>query len=345
MTSMYVALEQALAIVRQQRGAWTVDMQLVGSRPQCVAIDAQHPQQVYCGTLDQGLWRSSDAGDSFEPLGSGIAHRQVMSLAVGVGERAGRYGPVYVGTEPSAIYRSENRGTDFQELAALRALPSASSWSFPPRPWTSHIRWITLDPLTPGRIYAAAEAGALVRSLDGGEHWEDRKSDGPFDTHTLVMHRLARGRLYSAAGDGFMRPGSGFVQSDDGGESWYRPDEGLTLHYLWSVAVDPADPETLVISAAPGPDQAHNLAHAESAIFRRSKGGPFQRVTQGLPKQRGTLASVLAANEAEAGIFYAANNQGVFRSQDAGMTWEELSIPWPSGTRPGHVNALVAVSD
>ncbi|MFL5704693.1 MAG: hypothetical protein ACJ8AG_17920 [Ktedonobacteraceae bacterium] len=111
------------------------------------------------------------------------------------------------------------------------------------------------------------------------------------------------------------------------------------------MAADPADPETLVVSASPGPNQAHNLANAESAIFRRSKGEPFQQVSEGLPNQRGTLASVLAANEAEPGVFYAANNQGVFRSQDAGITWEELPVPWPSGTLLGHVNALVVVAD
>src|SRR5260221_204027 len=190
------------------------------------------------------------------------------------------------------------------ELAALRPLPSAPTWSFPPRPWTSHIRWITPDPLVPGRVFAAAEAGALIRSLDGGQTWEDRKPSGPFDTHTLVMHRRAPNRLYSAAGDGFLHPGNGFVQSDDGGDTWYRPDAGLAYHYLWSVAADPADPDMLVISAAPGPQEAHNPMSAESAIYRRSGGGQWQQVREGLPSARGLLASVLAANEPEPGASY-----------------------------------------
>ncbi len=42
----------------------------------------------------------------------------------------------------------------------------------------------------------------MVRSLDGGQTWEDRKPGGPFDTHTLVMHRLAPNHLFAAAGDG-----------------------------------------------------------------------------------------------------------------------------------------------
>ena len=67
-----------------------------------------------------------------------------------------------------------------------------------------------------------------------------------------------------------MWPGKGFVQSDDGGTTWDRPGEGLEHHYLWSVAADPADPSTLVISAASGPREAHDPRSAESTIYRRA---------------------------------------------------------------------------
>src|SRR5262249_34244309 len=155
------------------------------------------------------------------------------------------------------------------------------------------IRWIGLDPLIAGRVFAAAEAGALVRSLDGGQTWEDRKPDGPFDTHTLALPRLAPDRLYSAAGDGFMQPGAGFVQSNHGGASRFRPGDGLAHHYLWSLAADPADPDTLVISAAAGPQQAHNPQTAEAVIYRRSGANHWQRVHTGLPAAQGSLAYVL----------------------------------------------------
>ena len=341
MTTLYIALDRALAIVDQRKDRFEVRFHLVASQPQCLAVDPLHPQYVYCGTFDQGLWQSADAGATWQQAGEGITSEKVMSVAVSTLDQANGAGIVYAGTEPSAIFRSTDQGKSWQEFAALRALPSASTWSFPPRPWTSHIRWITPDPLIAGRVYAAAEAGALVRSLDSGQTWEDRKPDGPFDTHTLVLHRLAPDRLYSAAGDGFMRPGNGFVQSNDGGETWFRPDDGLEHHYLWSVAADPADPDTLVISAAPGPRQAHDLQSAESAIYRRSGGSPWQIISNGLPPTRGLLVSVLAANEAEPGVFYAANNQGVFRSTDTGLSWELLPIPWPAGTTLGRAQALV----
>lgn len=345
MTTFYVALDSALAVIHQRGDEWTVDVHLEGHSPQCVAVDPRHHEQLYCGTFDQGLWKSTDAGASWQHIDDGITQGQVMAVAVSAVDQEGGYGVVYAGTEPSALFRSEDGGRSWQELASLRQLPSAPTWSFPPRPWTSHVRWITPDPLVAGRIYAAIEAGALVRSRDRGQTWEDRRPDGPFDTHTLVMPRLAPNRLYSAAGDGFMRPGNGFVQSDDGGDTWYRPDAGLNHHYLWSVAADPADPETLVISAAPGPQQAHNPASAESALYRRVGSNPWQQVSEGLPSTRGMLASVLATNEAEPGVFFAANNHGLFRSTDAGVSWENLSIPWPTGMQLGRAHALLVMPE
>ena len=140
-----------------------------------------------------------------------------------------------------------------------------------------------------------------------------------------------------------MQAGNGFVESDNGGDTWYRPDEGLNHHYLWSVAVDPADPYTIVISAAHGPQQAHNPMNAESAVYRRSQNSPWQQVRAGLPEDKGLLTCVLTTNPAEPGVFYAGSNQGIFRSADAGVSWEELPIHWPDKFQMGRVHALVVV--
>src|SRR5258708_22761676 len=86
-TILYVAIDRALAVVSQRNSGWGVDLHLVGSQPQCLAVDPLHQEQVYCGTFDQGLWRSTDAGASWEPTGEGIAHEQVMAVAVSAAER------------------------------------------------------------------------------------------------------------------------------------------------------------------------------------------------------------------------------------------------------------------
>jgi hypothetical protein len=199
----------------------------------------------------------------------------------------------------------------------MRELPSAPTWSFPPRPHTSHVRWITPDPDVRGRVFVCIEAGALLRSEDYGETWEDRRPDGPIDTHTLIA---AGGRLYSAAGDGFMQPGHGFSVSYDAAETWERPDEGLREHYLWGAAVDPDDPGTILVSAARGPQQAHAEHGAEATIYRRSQtSATWTESRDGLPPRTGTNAWVLTHHD---GDFYAASNVGVYRSTDGGESWE-----------------------
>src|SRR5258708_27470428 len=102
-----------------------VDMKLEDRAPQCLAIDPQRPERVYSGTFDQGLWRSADAGNTWEPVGEGITHQRVLSVAVSPMERVGGYGVVFAGTEPSSIFRSEDGGTTWRDLAAMRTLPSA----------------------------------------------------------------------------------------------------------------------------------------------------------------------------------------------------------------------------
>ncbi|HEX6819767.1 MAG TPA: glycosyl hydrolase, partial [Ktedonobacterales bacterium] len=210
MIKLYIGLDGALAAVTHRGEGWTADVRTLGdnashtpadprvsSDPYCLAVDPQRPELVYCGTFSDGMWRSRDAGVTWEPASDGITQPAIQSVAVSATERVNGHGVVFAGTEPSALFRSEDAGATWRELSALRRLPSAPTWSFPPRPYTSHVRWITPDPLVPGRIFVAIEAGALVRSLDGGETWEDRTPESPYDTHTLLMHRLAPDRLYS----------------------------------------------------------------------------------------------------------------------------------------------------
>ncbi len=350
---VYLVMEKELLIARLVNGQWSTETHLDDMQTTCLATDPERPERVYCGTFGRGLWRSNDAGHTWEPIGDpgtamrpwngeGIAHAKITAVAVSATDRSGGYGIVYAGTELTALFRSEDGGNTWWELKTLAALPSASSWSFPPRPNTSHIRWITPDPLVPGRVFAAIEAGALVRSLDGGEHWEDRKPDGPYDTHTLVMHPLAPNRLYSAAGDGFGRPDRGYNESYDGGETWQHPDEGLQHNYLWSLAVDPANPDTIIVSSAASPAEAHDgRTGLRSFIYRKQVGEPWHNISEGLPEAKGTIVPALASNKSEAGVFYALSNKGLYRSPDAGLHWEKITIHWKSQYERQHPNAII----
>ena len=135
----------------------------------------------------------------------------------------------------------------WEKMNSLNNLKSSTSWSFPPRPWTSHVRWIEPDKTKSGHVYVAIEAGALVQSHDDGKTWKDKVDGGPYDTHTLATHNKMPGQLYSAAGDGYF-------ESYDYGQTWKRLVAGLDdYNYLLGLAVDSGDPKTVVVSAFKGP--------------------------------------------------------------------------------------------
>ncbi|MFL6316865.1 MAG: WD40/YVTN/BNR-like repeat-containing protein, partial [Nitrososphaeraceae archaeon] len=254
--------------------------------------------------------------------------------------------------EPSAFYRSDDGGESWDKMSSLNNLSSSSSWSFPPRPWTSHVRWIESDETKPGYVYAAIEAGALVQSHDSGKTWIDRVQGGPYDTHTLATHKKMPGRLYSAAGDGYF-------ESYDYGQTWKRSVVGLgDYDYLFSLAVDSGDPQTIIVSASQWPTKAYSLEDSESLVYRRmssslvndddsnSNDEEWKLVSNGLPKPTGTLISVLAAHPKIAGEFYAANNRGIFYSTDSGTSWKMLDdIQWPKEYLSQHPWALAARED
>jgi photosystem II stability/assembly factor-like uncharacterized protein len=258
----------------------------------------------------------------------------VTAVDVGHAEQADGFGIVYAGTEPSAVFRSDTGGDSWVNLAGLRALPSADTWSFPPRPHTHHVRWIEADARVADRVFVAIEAGAFVRTFDGGRTWRDRVRGGPYDTHTAVTHTLAPGRIYSAAGDGYF-------ESTDAGDSWRSPEDGLKHLYLVGVAVDPADPDTVIVSATDGPGSAYSPRRAEAYVYRKAGLERWELAMSGLPEAKGTTAARFATHAGEPGVIYAANNHGLFRSDDAGRSWKALDIPWPE---PGLEDGVEALS-
>jgi hypothetical protein len=338
MTQIYLAFDGGVAVLRRQQERWVATLSLDAMDCQCLAVDPHRPQRVYCGTFDAGLWASDDAGANWQPVVGALPHPAVMSVAVSPFEQQNGAGVAWAGTEPSALFRSEDGGRTWQEKTGLQALPSKPGWSFPPRPWTHHVRWIEPDAADAGRLFVGIELGGVMRSLDRGETWEDRKPRSQHDCHTLRTHPLAPGTLYEAAG-------GGFAESHDGGATWQRDDAGALgahgHHYLWGLAVDPGDPATVIVSGSPGPRAAHDDRAAEAALYRRTAGGAWQALQDGLPDPHGTRAYVLATQRAEPGVFYAATRRDIFRSAVAGLTWEKLPVTWPAGASLTTVNALV----
>jgi hypothetical protein len=208
-------------------------------------------------------------------------------------------------------------------MTGLGELPSAGSWAFPPNPETHHVRWVEPDPAQPGRVYVAIEAGALLRTPDDGRTWVDRVPGGPYDTHTAAAHPVEKGFIASSAGDGY-------YESHDGGETWTRPMAGLGHRYLVGLAVHPRDHRTVIVSAASSPRAAYTPQTAASYVYRKTpEGEGFTLAMEGLPPAKGTTVTRFAWDPDSPEVLYGANNRGLYRSENAGVSWQRLEIPWP----------------
>jgi hypothetical protein len=119
----------------------------------------------------------------------------------------------------------------------------------------------------------------------------------------------------------------------------------LEHRYLVSVALDPADPETVIVSASPGPGSAYSPRSAEAYVYRKTGLKRWEQAMSGLPEAKGTTASRLATHAGEPSVIYAANNRGLFRSDDAGGSWKALDLPWPEPGLADGVEALACLPE
>lgn len=323
---LLVATDSAVLAVDVDPGRVDETIGLVGHRPTCLAADPHEPGRAWCGTHHGGVFRSDDRGDTWVPVG--LADQRVMAIAPSPVQPD----LIWVGTEPSAVWRSDDGGGEWAPTADLDSLPSSPEWAFPPRPDTHHVRWIACHPGDPDRLWVAVEAGALISTLDGGATWQDRVHGGPYDTHELDIHPDAPASLRSAAGDGYF-------ESHDGGTIWASPDSGLDVGYLRSVATDPGDPDTVVVSAASQPRSAYVAGRGDGRVYRRGGNGPWARVTDTWPDPPSTIAPLLLSGR-HAGEIWAADERGVHHSDDSGIHWRLVA---PFEPTPDHLRGLTMV--
>jgi photosystem II stability/assembly factor-like uncharacterized protein len=321
---LYAATGDSIGRLDDAGDGWNVELSLEDSGAQCLALDPTDPDTVYAGLRTGGVRRTTDGGRTW--VDCRLPAPEVFSLAVSAVD-----GAVYAGTEPSALYRSDDRGETWRELSGLLELPSRPTWSFPPRPWTSHVRWVAPSPHDANVILAGIELGGLMRSTDGGETWEDHRPGAQRDVHSLAWHPQVAGRAYEAGG-------GGAACSEDGGETWSPADDGRDRHYTWSVAVDPEEPDLWYVSASTSPFKAHGRGDPEARVYRRANRA-WQALAGGLPDPLPAMPYALVADDGR--LLAALANGELWESADRGDTWHRSGL---RGAPLAHVVALAAAT-
>src|SRR5262245_11766658 len=131
-----------------------------------VLVHPMDPKVVFAGTAD-GVWRSTDAGATFQRTGFPDKGRQIWSFLVDATDTK----RIYAGASPVDVYRSEDCGESW------RRLPNPGIKDRATAPFAVRVMRMVQHPTRPDEIYAALEVNGVIRTTDGGETWADCSSD------------------------------------------------------------------------------------------------------------------------------------------------------------------------
>ncbi|MFC6021290.1 WD40/YVTN/BNR-like repeat-containing protein [Plantactinospora solaniradicis] len=240
-----------------------------------------------------------------------------------------------------SVATSDDLGASWQE-------PAEAPLAFPSGTGASLERVWQLSPGTadePDVVYAGTQPSALFRSVDGGIHYEmirplwdhpHRKQwDAGFGgqaVHTVLPHPADPAQVLVAMSTG------GVYRTGDSGASWRPQNTGIRAYFLpdeWpefgqcvhKVARDAGDPELL-------------YAQNHHGVYRSRDGGvTWESIADGLPSdfgfamvahphRSGTIFTFPLVADGER--FPVDRRCRVFRSTDAGTTWEPLTNGLPT---------------
>ncbi len=237
---------------------------------------------------------------------------------------------LYAGTDPAALWRSEDGGESWTLNRGLWNVPTRPEWN--PGGGGLCLHTISTWPGEPDRLAVAISAAGVWLSDDRGETWRTGyeglhprylPEDARSDTHALCVHNMHRAprrpeRL-------FLQFHGGVYRSDDTGETWVPIGDGLPADFGFPLAVDPADPDSAyVIPLVADVDRV--TPGGEVRVYEtRDAGATWTARGEGLPSENAYLTVLRQAFDADGGdslgLYFGATSGDVFGSPDAGASW------------------------
>lgn len=215
-------------------------------------------------------------------------------------------GGVLAGASEARLLRLD--GAELQAVDAFDNAPGRPDWY---TPWGGPPDVRSVAAADDDALYVNVHVGGILRSTDRGQTWSPT-IDIDADVHQVIVHPADAARVLAATA-------YGLADSSDGGQTWAMHTTGMHATYCRALAVAG---DAVLISCSSGP------RGARAAVYRWD-GAAFERCRAGLPEwldgniDTGCLAAAgpLAVFGTEAGE--------VFRSRDAGRTWERAADGLP----------------
>ncbi len=289
------------------------------------------PLTYYMGITGGGVWKTEDAGQQWTNISDGFFKTGSVG-AVSVSESHPNI--IYVGMgehAPRGVMTSYGDGV-------YKSTDSGKSWTKIGLDATQHIARIVIHPTNPDIVFVAAQGAlhgpnkerGIYKSTDGGKNWKQvlfvNESTGCSE---LSMDMNAPNTLYATMWEHERKPwkvisggeGSGVYKSTDGGETWFKIENGLP---------DEMGKMAIVVSRA-NSEKVYALIESDS---EKDLGGLFVSNNAGMNwsrisddnrlTQRSWYYTEVFADPNDEHTVYVLSAPAL-RSIDGGKTWERIT--------------------
>jgi photosystem II stability/assembly factor-like uncharacterized protein len=337
------------------RGPFTPDGISGVGRLNCVAFDPQDSNIMWVGAPTGGLWKSTDAGQSWTTATDNLPNLGVSDVAIHPADSS----IMYIATG------DKQRGSALS-YGVLKSTDGGQTWDFTSlRPQVEEkykIGKLIMHPADPETLLCATNKG-VYKTMDGGDTWELKQEGDFFDLEVHPFHS----RMWYAT-----RSKNGVYRSIDSGESWVRLSNGLPNASAGigriAVALSPSEPG-MIYALYTTDTVGQGWVWGLYGIFRSlDDGATWQQRRGGYPNilgweadgsdagGQGGYALVFQVNPTNPDILIA-GSVNLWKSTSGGSTWRLLAHWTGSGAArlhadqhelaylPGSGNTLFACHD
>jgi len=290
------------------------------------------PQVLRSDDLGRTWQGESDSAVAF-PKDTGAALARVWQLAPGPADQPG---VVYAGTEPSALFRSEDGGASFELVRGLWDHPHRENWH--PGGGGQAIHTVLPHPTDPSQVTVAMSTGGVYRTFDRGQSWApankgievDFMPEERFPEYGQCVHKVAR---HADAPDRlFAQNHGGVYRSDDGGDVWTSIADGLPTDFGFPIVVHPRQPDTIYVFPVVSPENRFP-PEGKARVWRsRDAGESWEELGKGLPDRFFSAVmrdAMCVDNGSPAGVYAGSRDGTVFASNDEGESWTSAAEHLP----------------
>jgi photosystem II stability/assembly factor-like uncharacterized protein len=298
-----------------------------GGRAVAVAGVPGDSTTFYFGSVNGGIWKTTDAGMVWTPMFDRQPVASIGALAVAPSDPK----TIYTGTGETDIREDLSTG-----IGIYKSTDGGSTWKNIGLEDTRQIGKIVIDPHDAnivyvgalGHAYAPNEQRGVYKSVDGGAHWAkvlDLGSD--IGVSDLAMASAAPQILFAGAWHGQRPPWSSYAPTDGAGSGLYRSqDAGKTWARLDGSGLPEGDWGRVGVDVSPDGKRVYALievkkSEKKSGLYRSDDGGNTWALANADPRltSRAWYFNRLTIDPQNPDVVYMPN-VALYRSEDGGKT-------------------------